>query len=183
MDVNKIVSTNLKTIRESKKLSLDQAAKLTGVSKSMLGQIERGDTNPTISVLWKIANGLKVSFSSIIEKTVSDAEIIRHEEIVALKEDDGKYINYPVFPFDDSRRFETYRIEILPEGKLSALPHLVGTEEYITVFGGHVSITINDAQFDLGKGDSIRFKADVPHSYHNKGNSAASLSMTIYYSI
>jgi len=183
MDVNKIVSTNLKTIRESKKLSLDQAAKLTGVSKSMLGQIERGDTNPTISVLWKIANGLKVSFTSIIEKAASNAEIIRYEEIVPLKEDDGKYINYPIFLFDDSRRFETYHIEILPEGKLSALPHLVGTEEYITVFGGQVSITLEDEQFDLGKGDSIRFKADVPHSYHNKGNSAASLSMTIYYSI
>ena len=103
MDVNKIVSTNLKTIRESKKLSLDQAAKLTGVSKSMLGQIERGDTNPTISVLWKIANGLKVSFTSIIEKAASNAEIIRYEEIVPLKEDDGKYINYPIFLFDDSR--------------------------------------------------------------------------------
>lgn len=183
MDVNKIVSTNLKTIRESKKLSLDQAAKLTGVSKSMLGQIERGDTNPTISVLWKIANGLKVSFTSIIEKTVSNAEIIRYDEIVPLKENDGKYINYSIFSFDESRRFETYHIEILPEGKLSALPHLVGTEEYITVFGGQVSITLEDEQFDLGKGDSIRFKADVPHSYHNKGNSSASLSMTIYYSI
>jgi len=183
MDVNKTVSTNLKAIREAKKLSLDQAAKLTGVSKSMLGQIERGDTNPTISVLWKIANGLKVSFTSIIEKTLSNAEIIRYDEIVPLKENDGKYINYPIFPFDESRKFETYRIEILPKGELNALPHLVGTEESIIVFDGQVSITIDNEQYDLEKGDAIRFKADVSHSYQNKGDSTASLSMTIYYSI
>src|SRR5665648_111064 len=125
MDVNKIVSTNLKAIRESKKLSLDQAAKLTGVSKSMLGQIERGDTNPTISVLWKIANGLKVSFSSIIEKTLSNAEIIRYDEIVPLKENDGKYINYPIFPFDESRKFETYHIEILTKEEHNTNKHIV----------------------------------------------------------
>ena len=55
-------------IREQKKLTLDAAAALTGVSRSMLAQIEKGDVNPTISVLWKIANGYKVSFTSLLEQ-------------------------------------------------------------------------------------------------------------------
>ena len=57
-NINLVISMNLKHIREERKLSLDKVAKMTGVSKSMLGQIERGDSNPTIATVWKIANGL-----------------------------------------------------------------------------------------------------------------------------
>ena len=67
MDVTTVVSANIKNIREKKKLTLDAAAEITGVSRSMLAQIEKGDVNPTISVLWKIANGYKVSFTSLVE--------------------------------------------------------------------------------------------------------------------
>ncbi len=68
MDVNKIIAQNVKKLREKRKLTLDAASEITGVSRSMLAQIEKGDVNPTISVLWKIANGYKVSFTSIIEE-------------------------------------------------------------------------------------------------------------------
>mgnify|MGYP000921732273 CR=1 FL=1 len=76
LDINDSVSKNIRNTREKKKLTLDMAAKVSGVSRSMLAQIEKGDVNPTLSVLWKIANGFKVSFSSLIEpidqKTTSD---------------------------------------------------------------------------------------------------------------
>ena len=52
-NIGHIVAENLKRLREERKLSLDAVAKCSGVSKSMLGQIERGVTNPTISTLWK----------------------------------------------------------------------------------------------------------------------------------
>lgn len=58
MDVTDIVAMNIKSIRERKKLTLDAAAELTGVSRSMLAQIEKGDVNPTISVL--LFRGLKI---------------------------------------------------------------------------------------------------------------------------
>ena len=181
MDVNKVVSTNLRIIRESKSLSLDQASKMTEVSKSMLGQIERGETNPTITVLWKIANGLKVPFTSLIEHAFPVADVVRRDEIVPLNENDGKFINYPIFAFDENSRFEYYRIEMQPEGFLSSLPHLAGTEEYVTVFSGEVIISVHQEDYLLHKGDSIRFKADVPHCYRNPGNEQADLSMIIYY--
>ena len=66
MDVTSVVAMNIKSIREQKKLTLDAASEITGVSRSMLSQIEKGDVNPTISVLWKIANGYKVSFTSLV---------------------------------------------------------------------------------------------------------------------
>ena len=68
MDVNKIIAQNVKKLREKRKLTLDAASEITGVSRSMLAQIEKGDVNPTISVLWKIAGGYKVSFTSLLEQ-------------------------------------------------------------------------------------------------------------------
>ncbi|TEB40949.1 XRE family transcriptional regulator, partial [Flavobacterium circumlabens] len=57
-DIHTIVAHNLSQYRTSQQLSLSTVSKLTGVSKTMLNQIENGQSNPTITTLWKIANGL-----------------------------------------------------------------------------------------------------------------------------
>lgn len=181
MDVTSVVAANIKRFRERKKLTLDAAAETTGVSRSMLAQIEKGDVNPTISVLWKIANGYKVSFTSLIEREIDTISVIRLEDVSPLKEDDDKYLNYPAFPFDEKTLFETYRIVIEPAGALTAEPHMNGSEEYITVFSGQVEITVGGECVQLNKGDSIRFRANVPHAYRNMGAQTAELSMLIYY--
>lgn len=181
MDVTGVVAVNAKAIREQKKLTLDAAAKLTGVSRSMLAQIEKGDVNPTISVLWKIANGYKVSFTSLVERKAEAVTVIRQEDQTPLTEDDGRYLNYPAFAFSEDTLFETYRIVIEPSGSLSAQPHLRGSAEYITVFAGSVEITVAEETFRLSKGDSIRFDADVSHAYRNTGTETAELSMLIFY--
>lgn len=181
MDINTAVSQNIKHIREQKKLTLDAAAKTTGVSRSMLAQIEKGDVNPTLSVLWKIANGYKVSFTSLIEQSQEQATILPFKDITPIVADGGRYINYPSFTFDEKHLFETYRIAIAPSGSLQAEAHLVGTEEYITVFTGTVEVTVDDAVYSLNEGDSIRFKADIAHAYRNTGSQEAILSMLIYY--
>ena len=181
MDVTKIVAENVKRLREGKKLTLEGAAAATGVSRSMLAQIERGEVNPTISVLWKIANGFRVSFTSLVEARGEPVRVLRGAGRPPLEEDGGRYLNYPLFPFDEATLFETYRIVILPQGSLSAQPHLAGSEEYITLFAGAVEIRVGDEIFSLEKGDSIRFQADVPHSYRNPGPETAELSMLISY--
>ena len=176
------LSENLRRLRSEKKLTLEATSQLTGVSKSMLAQIEQGKVNPTISVLWKICNGLKVSFTSLMEPLARETHVIRLEEQRPLSQDDGRYLNYPVFIFDERTRFETYRIVIKNNGKLTSEPHLKGTEEDLTVFRGNVRITANGKTFDLKAGDSIAFKADCEHSYENIGHEDVELSMLIYYS-
>jgi transcriptional regulator with XRE-family HTH domain len=181
MEIQKNVARNIKNIRERKKITLDSAAKLTGVSRSMLAQIEKGEVNPTISILWKIANGYKVSFTSLVNSDTSSL-LIRAEDILPLIEDDGRYINRPAFPFQEDKQFETYHIEIKEGGYLQAQPHLDGAEEFITVFEGNVEIVADTEIFQLKRGDSLRFKADVSHSYRNIGSETVYLSMIIYYS-
>ena len=63
MEINTIIGNNLKKIRQEKKLTLDELAGITGVSKGMLSQIEKGTTNPTINTIWKISNGLNVPYT------------------------------------------------------------------------------------------------------------------------
>ena len=182
MDVTTVVAANVRAIRESKKLTLDAAAASTGVSRSMLAQIEKGEVNPTISVLWKIANGYKVSFTSLVERRREPVSVVRQRDVPPLSEDEGRYMNYPIFLFDEKKLFETYRICIEPDGELAAQPHLAGAEEYITVFSGELELTVGKERFALNTGDSIRFCADVPHGYRNPGAERTELSMLIYYS-
>ncbi len=110
--INERVSKNLLRIRKDRKLSLDQTAKLTGVSKAMLGQIERGETNPTVTTLWKIANGLHLSFSSLFKEDAATVTIISKNNLDAIAEGGGGYRVYPVIPFSPKRSSEVYKLEI-----------------------------------------------------------------------
>lgn len=180
-EINLIIAENIKKIRKSKDLSLEKVAELTGVSKTMIGQIERGESTPTITTLWKIANGLKISFSALIDYPKPDTSVILRSEIQPLLEDNGKYRVYPSFPFDESKRFEGYTVEIDRGGYLDANSHMEGTEELITVFDGELSLRVNDNEYLLKSGDSITFKADKPHVYFNPGQILTRLSMILYY--
>lgn len=181
-DLTLLVAQNLKRIREEKKLSLDKLADLTGVSKSMLGQIERGDSSPTIATVWKIANGLKVSFTSLLETPQSDTTLIHQAEIAPMIADDGKYRLFPFFPIEEGRRFEIYTVEIDPGGSLSAEAHPSGTQEFLTLFAGRLTLRVDQQEYELAEGDSIRFHADRPHAYQNSGESLVKISMVIHYS-
>lgn len=181
--LNSVISENLKRFREERKLSLDNVAKLSGVSKSMLGQIERGEVNPTVSTVWKISNGLKISFTQLMSRPEVDIELVDREEIQLLSEDNGRFRNYPVFPFDSTRRFEMYSLEIDGGGNLSAEAHPQGTQEFITVFSGELTIQVNGEDYSVAAGNSIRFKADAPHTYKNNGDTLCMLSMVIYYQL
>lgn len=180
-NLNRLIGDNLKRLRADMGLSLDAVARLSGVSKSMLGQIERGEVNPTISTMWRIANGLKISFTALVTRAQDDSEVVMRSEIEPLIEDGGKVRNYPVFPFDAERGFEMYAVDIDPGGYLQADAHTTGTQEFITLHTGGLSIRVGEDEHALGRGDSIRFKADAPHSYHNPGAETASLSLVIHY--
>jgi len=180
-NLNQIVAQNLKHLRDEKKLSLEKTAELTGVSKTMLSQIERGESSPTISTVWKIANGLKTSFTSLVDKPQRDTVVIYKNDIDPMVEDNGRYRVYPFFPYEDGRRFEAYMIEIDKGGYLSAESHGEGTQEFITVYSGELTVRAGDEEYTVPEGASIRFKSDRPHAYHNSGSVPVRLNMVIYY--
>jgi transcriptional regulator with XRE-family HTH domain len=180
-EIQIILAKNLRAIREQEKLSLEKVSELSGVSKAMIGQIERGESSPTITTIWKIANGLKVSFTSLIAAPKPDTKVVYKREIQMLSEDNGRYRIFPIVPFHEEKRFEVYSVEMDSEGNLNSVGHREGAEEFITVFDGELTITVNECEHMLKTGDSISFKADRPHTYYNSGEKLTRLSMTIYY--
>lgn len=178
--MNLIVAKNIKRLREERNLSMDQLAKLSGVSKSMLAQVERGDGNPTLSTLWKLSNGMKVPFDALTVRPKTPYEIVKPAEMQPLLEDNGKVRNYSLFPDDENRRFAVYYLELEPGSYWQSEPHLRGTEEFITVFGGTLEIIADNQCFAVAKGESIRFMGDTIHSYRNTGAETVVLHMILY---
>lgn len=178
--MNLIVAKNIRRLREENKLSMDQLSKLSGVSKSMLAQIERGEGNPTISTLWKLSNGMRVPFDALTVRSKSPYEIIKTSEIQPLLEDGGRVKNYSVFPDDENRRFAVYYLELDQGSYWESEPHLKGTTEFITIFAGRLEICAGGQRFTVGKGESIRFQADTVHSYRNTGDEGAVLHMILF---
>lgn len=180
--INQAVAINIKQLRDRMNISLDTLSDMTGVSKSMLAQIERGHANPTISTVWKIANGLKIPFTQLVTNPEQDAEIVDISSIPVLSEDNGRYRNYPIFPYEGARPFEIYSIELDPGARLQASAHPLGTQEYLLVSEGEVEIVVNEQAFVANPTHAVRFKADLAHVYQNKGDEICRVMMVISYS-
>lgn len=175
------VGKNLRSIRRQRALSLDKVAELTGVSKAMLAQVERGDSNPTISLLWKIANGLRVSVSALIAEEEPDIQVVRFAGLDPITENDGKYQAYPLFPFDAKTHFELYAVRIEPGGEHRSEPHQEGVEEFVVVTRGSLELHIGDGVHTANEGDAIRFPADQEHLYVNRTEREVWLNVIIRY--
>ncbi len=175
------VGERLKEIRQSRNLTLEDAAGLTGVSKPMLGQIERGKSSPTVNTLWKISTGLKVPLSAFLKQEAAEYEIADGTENGLIQESGGKMRAWPVFAFDPVRSVEIFRIEFDPGCVHDSLKHLDGVEEYVLVEQGSLDLVLGGRTVSLGTGEAIRFRADVPHSYLNPYESLCKVINLIFY--
>jgi XRE family transcriptional regulator, regulator of sulfur utilization len=168
--INKIAS-RLKTLRSHKGWSLDAASRMTGVSKAMLGQIERKESCPTIATLWKIATGFDAAFSTFIEDS----------QITPENSKDSQIIVTPVFLYDEKLRFETFIIELMPGYEHLSLPHQWGVVEHVVVTKGEIEVLVGGNWHHLKQGSGVHFNADVPHGYRNTGVGNARIVDIIHY--
>ncbi|MEH6686594.1 MAG: XRE family transcriptional regulator [Halopseudomonas sabulinigri] len=170
----------LKQLRNDRSWSLDRAAQACGVSKAMLGQIERGESSPTLATLWKIADGFKVSLSAFIAAP-PDALDVRHAEQLRQRPTSDDMLVAPLFPFDPQYGFELFELT-LPAGyqRLSE-PHQVGVTEHVTVIRGVMELLVNGQWQTLSEGAAVRFAADRPHGYRNNGVEPAVFHNLIWY--
>lgn len=180
-NINIIIGNNLNTFRKSKGYSLDKVAEMTGVSKGMLGQIERGETNPSISTLWKIANGLHISSTSLLEAKPDELVIIKKNDLTPMTENNSKYRVFAAFPFNSNKKFEVLIVDLESGCVHCSEPHDKDVEEYIYVSKGEFELTIQGTSYKLIEGDSIKFLADKAHEYINKSTELCTLHTIIYY--
>lgn len=172
---------NLQRIRRERNLSFDQLAGLTGVSKSMLRQIEIGQSNPTIATIWKIANGLRVPFTVLLREKTQEIALRDFKEKNPMRAESSGYRLYPLTAYNPQRAFETYYVELDPGTVLEAEPHQGNAEEHVFVLKGQIEIAVASNDFVVGQEQFISFQADCPHQYRNVGMEMAVAMMLISY--
>lgn len=176
-EVGKRIGANLRQLRTKQGMSMEALAKQIGVSKLTLLKIERGEANPTLSVIWKIANGLHMPIASLLS-VGSEVSISRKKDGLKLASPDETFIAEPLF---HAPGFELYRGYLQPHGEYRSEAHQSGVTEYVTVMSGQLALEVDGETYRLEEHDSIRFKGDRPHKYANPSSSLTVLHFVISY--
>ena len=168
------ITLKLRDVRAASGLSLSKVAEMTGVSKAMLGQIERGESSPTIATLWKIAKGFQLPLSALIDTVMGDPSVF---QTVTFP---GSIEVKIVFPFDPALGAETFHVNLAANQSHESPAHAAGVTEEVFVLGGALEILREDEWVPLQAGQGLRFAADVPHGYRAGAQGAAFLNMHHY---
>lgn len=180
-NIQRTVSKNIYDYRRNENLSLEKLSQLTGVSKTMLNQIEKGESNPTITTLWKIANGLHIPLTTLITPKHNQISVIDKSDITPIYNHDQSTTVFPYFLYEEEKQFEMFKMEIQQNGEMLAEGHHSESEIYIIVTEGDVELEINDKSYQLSKDQGIRFKSDFKHIYRNIGKGVVSIISSIQY--
>ncbi len=182
MELNRAVSENIKRIRKSRKLSLERAAALSGVSRSMLSQIERNEANPSVAILGKLAEALKVPAEMLLENDgFSPLLLVRELDQTPRRLDGGKALLRRCFPYDETTRQESFFLDLYISAHYEPEVSLPGCVCHAVVLSGTVSLTAEDQEFQLLERDALRFAADRPYGFENMTNATARLLLDYRY--
>lgn len=169
------IGQKIKLLRTGRTLTLDQLAIQSGVSKSMLSQIERNKTNPTVATLWSLTQALGVDIGELLGSTSRTAEkkqnilVAKSHQIPEIQSADGRCTLRILGPLDLVSHIEWYDVIIEMGGLLASDPHVKGTKEHLTVISGEAIISSDKDERHLFQGDTARYNAGVEHSIKNVG--------------
>ncbi len=177
-----LVGTNVRELRAQKGLTLDAVARMTGLSRSLLGQIELGRTVPSVNAVWKIARAFEVPFSALITTPGRVAtRVLRRKAAKRLVSTDERFASRALFPFGEQGNVEFYELWLAGHGREEAEPHQPGTRENLVVTAGRLELTVSGERFLLEAGDAVLFAADVPHVYANAGSEECWMHLVMTY--
>lgn len=181
-ELDAVIGNNLRELRTARQLSLDATARLTGLSRTLLGQIELGTNTPSVGVVWRIARAFEVPFAALLSapKTTTTA-LLKKANAKRLVSADGRFSSRALFPFGDAGKVEFYELWLSGHGKEEAEAHQLGTRENLVVTRGRVVIEFGGASHELGEGDAIVFGADVPHTYRNPASEECWMHLVMSY--
>lgn len=176
------VGAVLKKLRKEKNLSLEDLSELSGVSKLTLGNIERGDTNPTIGMLWKISKSLSIPLMTLFSNGDDSVNLSRAGKGLRISGEEKNWAIEPIFQ-NVNNEMEMYRAYLQPNSSYFPEKHHQNTTEVATVMSGTITIQVNNESYTLNKYDSISFRADGNHSYSNDSNEVVVLHIILKYGV
>nr|WP_157532773.1 helix-turn-helix domain-containing protein [Moritella dasanensis] len=183
INIHTSLGSRLKIARSNKGWSLDKTSQHTGVSKAMLGQIERGESSPTVVRLWNIANGFELPLSYFLTDL---AQTVTTPSTLENNEDDIKIVT--LFPYDENTKLEIFQITLDPQRQHISAPHNAGVVEHIIAVDGtmeyFLALTVGgiaEQWHTLKQGEGIKFNADQTHGYRNVTDKSVTIHNIISY--
>lgn len=181
--LNQVVCERVKAMRRDRGWTLEQLASLSGVSRSMLSEIERGAANPTLGVAFRIAQAFGLSLGDLVETPASKSriDVVRAGDRGLMFRDDEQCRIRTLSPLHLEKDVEFYEVTLRSGGKLESSAHFAGKREFLTVEKGAVRLQAGEETTDLERGDSAHYPADIPHSIANVGRGEALLFLVDIY--
>ncbi len=183
-EINENLGRRVKKLRTDRGWSLEELATVSGVSRSMLSEVEREKANPTLTVTFRIARAFGLTLQELIESAETSAsriQVIRASDRAQVYRSDKQCEIRTLSPLNLEKDVEFYELTLRPGGALRSQPHFEGTREFLTVEEGSVRIESGTDTDELGKGDSGTYRADVPHAILNTGKAAALVFLVVIY--
>jgi XRE family transcriptional regulator, regulator of sulfur utilization len=164
------LAQNVKALRQSRNLTQEQLARLSGVPRPTWSNLESGSANPTVIVLARIAAALQVPLEELISPPKAMAKFYPADSIPKKRR--GGVLVRNLLP-DRLQGLELERLELPPGSRMIGTPHRLGTREYLACEAGQVELVISGESFKLAPGDVIVFRGDQKHSYFNRSDRVA----------
>ena len=174
----------LESERKKRRLTLEGLAALSGVSRSMLSQIERGEANPTFGVLWSLTQALGIELGTLVSgaglsRDPTRIDVMTHSLTPEIRDPDGAWVLRILGAPALVPRMEWYLLELAPGGVLASAAHAKGTVEHLTVLSGKLTVKTTTKPQPISSGDTARYSADVPHEITNATRKPASALMVV----
>lgn len=181
--INRHLGGRVKNLRASRGWSLESLANASGVSRSMLSQIEREQANPTLAVTLRIAQAFGLTLGELIEMpgAASAITVIRANDHTYHYRSDKDCVIRTLSPLNLEKDVEFYEVRLVPGGALRSSPHFEGTREFLTVQKGRLKVESAADSEELSPGDSASYRADVSHALVNTGKTECIVLLVVIY--
>jgi transcriptional regulator with XRE-family HTH domain len=179
------IGPGLNQARKARKLTLEQLAQMSGVSRSMLSQIERGEANPTFAVLWNLTQALGMEFSELIAGSAAlhrpAISVMSAEQTPEIVSGNGSCRLRILSPAQSVGDSEWYAVEMAPGGVLESAAHQGGAFEHFTALSGSFSVRSGGEERAVAAGETARYAADVDHAIANVATDVAHGILVLLY--
>lgn len=166
------LGANLRRARQQRGLTQQQLAKLSGVPRSTLANLEAGGANPTLAVLANLSGALGLSLEELLGAPRVRCQLYPRGALPIRKRSRGAVEVHKLLPHAIPA-MEIDRVELQPAARMVGVPHQPGTQEYLTCERGTLVLTVEGERFELHPGDVAAFPGDQAHGYHNPGGAVA----------
>ena len=170
-------------LRDERGWSLEVLAEASGVSRSMLSEIERSKANPTLVVTYRIAKAFGLGISELIEPTggTPTIQVVRANDPAQVFRADKRHQVRTLSPLSNEKDVEFYEIRLPVKGELRSQGHIAGTRELLVVAAGEIRLESGSDVQMLTAGDSAIYRADLPHALVNIGGDEAVMYLVDVY--